>query len=137
MCTTGDEDCIAYNYGYNAGEYALSVLDSMGIVLPKIIWIDVETINTWSNDPVQNQNSIQGEYDAFAAAGVESGAYSTTVQWDDLTGSWINNWPSWGATTWTTSAGAASYCTGHEFTGGPSYLMQYTPTSTRDKDYAC
>ena len=137
VCVTGDENCFAYDYGYNAGLYAYDAALALGITSPTW-WLDVETINTWSSDTGQNQNSLQGEYDALKASGATTvGSYSTTAQWDGLTGNWINDWPSWGATTWTTPTGAASYCTGHEFTGGSSYLMQFTPTPELDQDYAC
>jgi len=66
------------------------------------------------------------------------GVYSTTAQWKSVTGGWQNNWPSWGATTWTTAKQAQTYCTGHEFTGGTSYLMQYRPKNAKvDYDVAC
>jgi len=135
-CTSSDLDCLAYDYGYNAGLYAVNYAKSSE-VHSLTWWLDVETINSWTNDPAQNQNSLQGEHAALMAAGATTvGVYSTTDQWDSLTGSWLNKWPSWGATTWTTAKQAATYCTGHEFTGGPSYLMQYLG-STLDHDYAC
>jgi len=63
---------------------------------------------------------------------------STTAQWQAITGGWINAWPSWGATTWTTAKQAQTYCTGHQFTGGPSYLMQSKArTSKLEQDVAC
>ena len=82
---------------------------------------------------------IDAEHFALVANGVMTvGVYSTTAQWNDITGSWQNNWPSWGATTWSTASQAQRYCTGHQFTGGPSYLMQYTPRRTKlDQDVAC
>ena len=138
LCVAGDENCLAYNYGYDAGLYALNYANSQNIH-SATWWLDVETSNTWANDTTQNRNSLQGEYDALAANGVSTvGVYSTTAQWDAITGSWLNNWPSWGATTWTTAKQAKTYCTGHQFTGGPSYLMQYTPRrSSLDQDVAC
>lgn len=137
VCAAGDDDCEAYDYGYNAGLYAYGAALSLGITSPTW-WLDVETDNTWSSNTTQNKNSLQGEHDALIAEGATTvGVYSTTAQWDGLTGSWENDWPSWGATTWTTASQAATYCTGHEFTDGPSYLMQFTPTSELDQDYAC
>jgi hypothetical protein len=137
-CAKGDNNCLAYNYGYNAGLYALNAAQNAG-VSSTTWWLDVETANTWNKDVVQNQNSLQGEHDALVANGVTTvGIYSTTAQWKSITGSWQNNWPSWGATTWTTAQQAHTYCTGHEFTGGPGYLMQYLPTNTKiDYDVAC
>ena len=135
-CTAADLNCLAYNYGYNAGQYAVSYAKSQG-VWGSVWWEDVETMNTLTNDALQNQNSLQGEYDALIAAGATTvGVYSTTAQWTAITGGWKNLWPSWGATTWRTAKQAATYCTGHEFTGGPSYLMQYTGKNL-DQDYAC
>lgn len=138
MCVQGDWNCLAYNYGYNAGLYALNAAQSAG-VSSATWWLDVETSNTWNSDVVQNQNSLQGEYDALAANGITTtGVYSTTTQWNTITGGWQNNWPSWGATTWTTPKQALTYCTGHQFTGGPSYLMQYHPKGAKlDYDVAC
>ena len=138
VCAQGDENCLAYNYGYNAGLYALNAAQSVG-VSSATWWLDVETSNTWNTDVIQNQNSLQGEYDSLVANGVTIvGVYSTTAQWQSITGGWQNNWPSWGATTWTTAKQAQTYCTGHQFTGGTSYLMQYKPARAKvDYDVAC
>lgn len=134
----GDVNCAAYNYGYNAAKDAISYANSQGLISNKW-WLDVETMNTWSSDSVQNQKSLQGEYDAIVATGATTiGVYSTTTQWQTITGSWQNNWPSWGATTWTTAKQAQTYCSGHQFTGGPSLLMQYKSRQSKlDQDVAC
>jgi hypothetical protein len=138
VCAAGDQTCLAYNYGYNAGLYAFNYANSQN-VHASAWWLDVETSNTWNSDVVQNQNSLQGEYDALVVSGVTTvGVYSTTVQWTSVTGGWINHWPSWGATTWTTATQALTYCTGHQFTGGPSDFMQFKPKrSALDQDVAC
>jgi len=138
VCAQGDNNCLAYNYGYNAGLYALNAASSAS-VSSATWWLDVETSNTWNKNVVQNQNSLQGEYDAFVAHGATTvGVYSTTAQWKSITGGWQNTWPSWGATTWPTAQQAQTYCTGHQFTGGPSYLMQYLPPNANlDYDVAC
>lgn len=135
-CDPNDLNCMAYNYGYNAGLYAANYAKSQG-VWANTWWEDVETMNTWMNDAIQNQQSIQGQRDALIASGaVTVGIYSTTYQWSVITGGWQNLWPSWGATTWRTAKQAATYCKGHEFTGGPSYLMQYRGKSL-DENVAC
>jgi hypothetical protein len=138
VCAAGNSNCLAYNYGYNSGIYAFNTAANVG-VHSLTWWLDVETTNTWNRDVIQNQNSLQGEYDALIASGVTTvGVYSTSAQWKTITGNWQNSWPSWGATTWTTAAQATTYCTGHQFTGGPSYLMQYKPKkSTLDQNVAC
>jgi hypothetical protein len=129
----------AYYYGYNAGQAALAYATAQGENVKTTWWLDVETANTWNSDTTQNQQSLQGEYDALLTGGaITVGAYSTTYQWDSITGSWQNGWPSWGATTWQTAAEALTYSTGHQFTGGPSYLMQYQPAGADvDYDVAC
>ena len=134
----GDVYCAAYNYGYNAARDALSYASAQGLTSSKW-WLDVETTNTWNQDSLQNQKSLQGEFDAISASGATTvGVYSTTAQWQNITGSWQNNWPSWGATTWTSAKQAQTYCTGHQFTGGPSLLMQYKSRQSKlDQDVAC
>jgi hypothetical protein len=134
----GDVYCAAYNYGYNAAVNALNYAHAQGVRSAQW-WLDVETNNTWNTDVVQNQRSLQGEYDALIQHGATTvGVYSTTAQWQSVTGSWQNNWPSWGATTWTTATQAQTYCTGHQFTGGPSLLMQFKSKKSRlDQDVAC
>ena len=135
ICVTGDNNCLAYNYGYNAGQYAYTAASNAG-VHSSSWWLDVETSNTWSTNAVQNQNSLQGEYDALVANGASTvGAYSTTAQWNSITKAWLNNWPSWGATTWKTANQAKAYCTGHQFTGGATWLIQFK--GQIDQDYAC
>ncbi len=135
ICASGDNNCLAYNYGYNAGLYALNYARGQN-VSASVWWLDVENGNTWNADTTQNRNSLQGEYDALVANGVTTvGVYSTTAQWDSITGTWLNSWPSWGATTVSTAKQAATFCTGHRFTGGPTELIQYS--GTLDRDYAC
>jgi len=134
-CVSTDLNCLAYNYGYNAGQYAFNYAANQG-VNSSTWWLDVETINSWTSDFMQNRNSLQGESEALNANGVTTvGVYSTTTQWGSITNSWQNNLPSWGATTWKTSKQAAKYCIGHNFTGGGTWLIQYT--GTLDQDYAC
>jgi hypothetical protein len=135
VCTAGDNNCLAYNYGYNAALDALNYANSLGIT-SSTWWLDVETANSWNADTVQNQNSLQGSHDALANSGAATvGVYSTTAQWQSLTGGWQNGWPNWGASTWTTAKQAAKYCSGHQFNGGLTYLVQYK--GKLDQDYAC
>lgn len=138
LCAAKDYNCLAYNYGYNAGIYSYEAALNAGIH-SSTWWLDVETVNTWNSNVTQNKNSLQGEYDALAAKGILTiGVYSTSAQWQTITGNWKNNWPNWGATTWTTAPQAQTYCTGHQFTAGPSYLMQFKAKHpVIDQDVAC
>ncbi len=135
VCAAGDNNCLAYNYGYNAGLYAYSAAASAG-VYSKTWWLDAETSNTWGTNVIENQNSLQGEKDALTAQGIVTvGVYSTTAQWQSITGGWQNGLPNWGASTWTTAKQAAKYCTGHDFTGGGTWIIQFN--GKIDQDYAC
>ena len=134
----GDTTCAAYHYGYNAAVDSLNYAASQGVSSTKW-WLDVETENTWSTDTSLNRQSIQGAYVALVASGASLvGVYSTTAQWGTITGGWKNNWPNWGATTWTTAKQAKTYCTGHEFTGGPTLLIQFADRKSKvSQDLAC
>lgn len=135
-CDSSDQTCLAYNYGYNAAADAVSHAQASG-VSSSTWWLDVETSNSWSGDTSQNRSSLQGSYDALRISTASTvGVYSTTAQWQTVTGGWANGWPNWGATTVSTAKQAAKYCSGHAFTGGPTYLIQYSGRSL-DQDYAC
>jgi hypothetical protein len=131
-CAKGDAVCRAYDYGYGAGRSALGVA-AAARVHARTWWLDVESGNTWNAVPAQNRASLQGEYDALPKGGVAVvGAYGTTAQWNGLTGRWRTGWPSWGATVLRSASRAATYCTGHRFTGGQTFRG-----ATFDEDIAC
>ena len=135
QCLAGDNNCLAYNYGYDAALDAMSYANTQG-VHSSSWWLDVETANSWNTDTSQNRSSLQGSYNALLDSGVSAvGVYSTTAQWQSITGGWLNGWANWGASTWSTARQAATYCSGHQFTGGPTYLIQYK--GKLDQDYAC
>jgi hypothetical protein len=135
LCAANDPNCLAYNYGYNAALDALNYARAQAIS-SSTWWLDVEAANSWSTATAQNQNSLQGSYDALVNNGITTvGVYSTTAQWQSITGGWQNGWPNWGASTWRTAKQAATYCSGHQFTGGLTYLIQFS--GKLDQDYAC
>jgi hypothetical protein len=135
-CATTDLVCRAYNYGYGAGLDALAAATAAG-ARSSVWWLDIEAANPWSGVVAQNRASIQGEYDALRSHGVATvGIYSTTVQWNGITGSWLNGWPSWGATVLTSLPLVRTYCTGHRFTGGQTWMIQYRGGSF-DQNVAC
>lgn len=133
--SNGDAMVAAYKYGYNAGLDAIATAKAAGVTSTRW-WLDVETANTWNDNTDMNRQSLQGEYDALIQNGATMvGVYSTTTQWGDITGGWQNKWYNWGATIVRKASQAAQYCTGHEFTGGQTLLIQYK--GTIDQDYAC
>ena len=106
-------------------------------------WLDVETGNTWQSSTNLNDADLQGMVHALQQAGATSlGAYSTTSQWDQITGGtttavsgslyplsdWIPGASSLG--------GAERNCAQHPFTGGKVTVTQW-PGGQYDSDYAC
>ena len=135
-CLPEDGDCLAYNYGYNAGLAAYDAANAAG-VSSAMWWLDVESDNTWNDDASQNRNSLQGEYDALTARGATTvGVYSTTSGWQTITGGWQNSWPSWIGADDPASAQGRQACTGAQFTGGPTLVVQ-SDLHQIDRDIAC
>ncbi len=135
-CLPGDANCLAYDYGYNAGLAAYDAATAAG-VSSSTWWLDVESDNTWNGDAIQNRNSLQGEHDALTARGAGTvGVYSTTSEWQTITGDWQNGWPSWIGAHDPVSGQGGQACTGHQFTGGPTLVVQ-SEADQIDRDIAC
>ncbi|MCE5287911.1 MAG: hypothetical protein LLG14_01560 [Nocardiaceae bacterium] len=128
-------ECAAYNYGYHAG---ISAFDRVGARGAGVMWwLDVETGNSWNADTLQNRMSLLGERDALIFKGASDvGAYSTTSQWNSITGTWNAGWYSWGATVVGGSKPATKTCQQAGFAGKRFLLIQYKPRKI-DYDYAC
>lgn len=81
-------DCLFYNYGANAAQYALNAAASAGAATPAIWWLDVETGNTWSRSTTANDYTIEGMVDYIHQhASATIGVYSTSSQWNQIAGS--------------------------------------------------
>ena len=105
-------------------------------------WLDVETANSWQADTTMNVADLQGMIAAFQAAGATTvGAYSTSAQWNSITGgtSTAAAGSLYGIPDWIPGAGslaaAESNCGLQSFTGGSVTVTQWT--GTVDNDYAC
>lgn len=136
LCDKSDETCLAYNFGYNAGVYALNYASSQ-YVHANTWWLDVETENSWSTNASYNRASLNGMVDAIRQHTLlpTIGFYSYPGQWSTITGSWHNGYPNWSATGDVVYQKAVDYCKGQNFTGGPTWLTQYT--TRLDDDYVC
>lgn len=138
LCNINNEPCLAYDYGYHAGVAAVNYAHNQGVD-SETIWLDVETPNSWNYDsPDTNIQSIQGEIDALSGGFHPStiGVYSTSYQWDRITGGWDNNMPVWYATAQSSQLAAKNYCAPHSFTGGPVKEVQFGG-SNYDQDSSC
>lgn len=136
VCSKTASSCLAYNYGYTASQYAINYAASQG-VHSSVWWLDVETDNSWSNSTTINRASLQGAIAALQRTPFVSqvGFYSYPAQWNIITGNWKNGFPVWVATGTTKHADAQTTCTQPSFTGGTTWLSQYTPKL--DINYPC
>jgi hypothetical protein len=135
-CASGDIHCLAYDYGYANGVYTVQYAASEGIH-STMWWLDVETDNSWTSNVYSNRASIAGE-----AAGImhetvigKVGVYSYPGQWNLITGNWRNGLPNWTATGSLERSSGKSFCKNEDFTGGGTWLSQYTVRL--DEDYVC
>ncbi len=135
-CGANDYACIAYDYGYANGVFTVKYAASQGLH-STMWWLDVETDNSWTDNIYVNRASIAGEAAAIKAETVigSVGVYSYPGQWDLLTGNWKNGLPNWAATGGLTRADALAFCRGQDFTGGGTWMAQYTVRL--DEDYVC
>jgi hypothetical protein len=135
-CTHDNETCLAYNFGYNAGVYALSYAASQ-YVHAHTWWLDVETENSWSASPMYNRASLSGMIDAIRQNTLLSniGFYAYPGQWKIITDGWKNHSPAWAATGNDSYAVAKRACALPSFTGGKIVLTQFI--LDLDHDYIC
>ncbi len=136
FCSSVDDVCLAYNYGYNAGLYDVSHTLSQGIIA-NWWWLDVETENSWNSNTLFNRAALQGILDAVSgyAGNKRIGFYSSLWQWNLLTGNWRNGYPAWVGTGSKYESVAVKKCATKSFTGGEILLSQFTPDL--DQNYIC
>jgi hypothetical protein len=149
-----NSDACAWQYGYNKatqdarwlGAAATAINDQSppvnvaGTATSYPWWLDVETANTWQSDTTMNVADLQGMIAGLKAAGATTvGAYSTSSQWNSITGSSASGSlykiPNWvpGARN---LAGAQLNCAQASFTGGAVTVTQWFGHPD-DGDYAC
>lgn len=134
-CRADDRFCRAYNFGYNAAQLATADAQSQGTT-SGTWWLDVETGNTWADDPAENDQVIQGAIDRLRGAGLTVGLYSAPNQWAQIAGGFNPGLPVWVAGA-ADAASAPGYCAASSgFGGGPVWLVQY-PTGGNDAVFAC
>ncbi|HEX6139800.1 MAG TPA: hypothetical protein VF013_04955 [Candidatus Limnocylindria bacterium] len=152
VCSPDDPDTAdcAYDYGWNAASDAYAVAVDAYISLgwadatatrtpvPNHWWLDVETANSWRDDPSLNVAALQGAVAYLESMEVASvGFYSVGPMWDAITGGTdaFAAYPSWVAGA-STLRGAKAVCRDASLTGGPVELAQYIARGF-DADYRC
>jgi hypothetical protein len=158
VAAAGQPACLAYNYGYNAALDAVQYASSQGASSP-MWWLDVENDlcgQYWSCNQTLNSLTIQGALDYLHSLKITAGIYSTSVQWQGITGGYVPSGaqvPIWVAGAYWTSppypssygyyppSQLAPYCGArYAFAGGATWLLQETPGPNDypfDPDYAC
>jgi hypothetical protein len=135
-CSSTDYTCLAYNYGFDATRYSITYANS-NLVHSFMWWLDVETSNSWTNNGVQNRAELTGMIDAIRQYTFlpSIGFYSYPGQWDSITHGWGNDYPVWVDTGTASPKVAVSFCQNENFTGGNTWLSQYT--TDLDHNYIC
>jgi hypothetical protein len=114
-----------YNYGWNSARDAAGRARFAGVVTNEW-WLDVETMNHWSDNKGLNERIIAGAIEYLEARGFRVGIYSTPYQWGVIAGGYAPGRPVW-------TAGAENFleavgrCTNprYAFGGGRVELVQY------------
>lgn len=135
-CQEFDNQCLAYNYGFNDAKKSISYANLNNAHATQW-WLDVETDNSWTNNPFVNVSELQGMIAAIKKYTFISqiGFYSLQAQWSIITGNWDNDYLAWTATGAYSQTKAQQACKDPSFTGGKLLLAQYT--LKLDEDYVC
>jgi hypothetical protein len=133
-CAKGDLYCESYNYGYNTAKFSVRSAERNG-THSKTWWLDIETQSYWSSRQAANARVIGGAIAALKADGLKPAVYSTTYQWDVITGGYVPGTIAWYPTGIATSS-PRRWCKQTSFAGGPVSLVQ-SANGRFDGDYSC
>jgi len=128
----------AYAIGCSEALYALAAMRTAGAGGAVMIWIDVESSNSWdvANQDL-NRTTLQAEVDELAAFGRLVGLYGTFAEWRNVVGDWS---PAGVVADWVAGQPADVTCRAPGFSGHPVWLAQEVaawPDSGEDSDWAC
>jgi hypothetical protein len=133
-CRRGALYCESYNFGYNTAQYSVRSAEAHG-THSKTWWLDVETAGGWSFSQRANARVVAGAIAALRRDGFNLAIYSTTYQWDIITGGYVPGTRAWYPTGRPTRQ-PGRWCVPTSFAGGPVSLVQ-RPAGRFDGDYAC
>lgn len=139
-CTGSDDLACSYQYGYNMANWDANVRN---VLSPQsYLWyLDVETVNSWTNDTAKNAAALEGMTAYFQGIGAQVGLYSTSSQWSSIVGTHGNTDNLRGLISWLpgarTYSGAQANCGLPPLTAnGKVALTQYVSKQT-DYDVSC
>ncbi|MFN0146231.1 MAG: hypothetical protein ACKVT1_06960 [Dehalococcoidia bacterium] len=123
-CTEEDLWCQAYNYGYGIGRDVTNRAAAFRIT-PSMWWLDIETGNYWSDDPVYNAQVIRGTIDFFSERRLPAGIYGTPRQWRIIAGEYAPGLPVWAAGAQGIDQALSRCSPASAFAGGTVVMVQY------------
>jgi len=133
-CALGNLYCESYNYGYNTAEFSVRSARARGAT-SKTWWLDVEIGPNWSASQQDNARLVAGAIAALRSLQLHVAVYSTTYQWDLITGGYVPGTSAWYPTGIAT-AQPKRWCSSKSFAGGPVTLVQLA-AGRYDGDYSC
>lgn len=138
---TNDRAC-AWQYGYERAQADVTEVSKTTSPADYVWWLDVETGNSWTNDPAKNRAALEGMVYGFNQAGAAKvGIYSTSAQWSTIGGSVPAGSPLYVLNEWRPGArnlsGAQSNCSLAPFTGGGKVVLTQYVSANLDYDYSC
>ncbi|MDQ3099273.1 MAG: hypothetical protein M3Q44_05995 [bacterium] len=134
-CDEANESCLAYNYGYQAAVFAYDNVENIK-TKPAMWWLDIETMNTWSDDKELNKLVVQGAIDFLQKENQTVGVYSTNYQWNTIVGDFKPNLPVWAAGAKNKESASQRCQDKYAFTGGSVQMVQYV-LNNFDHNYLC
>jgi len=135
LCSTSDNVCRAHQYGRQAAQYALTYVGKHSPAVDRY-WLDVETMNTWSPDTVENAAVLRGMIEVLTAEGKTVGIYSTNYQFTRIAGRYSPGLDNWVPRPEARRETAGDFCrSSPSFGGGRVVMIQLWYTF--DENYAC
>ncbi len=141
----------SWEYGRGRAEWAAALVDDAGDIAgvgtdvgDTMVWLDVETGNTWQSGvegQARNAATLEGMTAYFESEGAKVGLYSTSYQWDIIVGGNVGITGALaGLDSWLAGAvnleSAISFCERPPLTGGEVTLTQYVARRL-DYDFSC
>lgn len=140
ICTGGDDQACAYQYGWNVAEADAQTRIGSNSPANFKWWLDVETDNSWETNIANNTADLEGMVAYFESVGGRVGLYSTATQWQQIAGTTSSTSNLYGLDSWLPGAsnltGAENACKLPGLTGGATTVTQYVSRRV-DYDYSC
>ena len=127
-----------WRVGSAQAAFNVATMRDAGLRVP-MVWVDVEPYRQapWSKSQAGNNAVIDGILAGYKAAGLRTGIYSYDGGWKQITGGRaLPGLPTWVPVGARGRTVAAAGCSARSFSGGPTWITQWTGNS-RDYDQTC